>query len=266
MAHWVLQNNLWHERGWEDLRHSVERLHLPHTEVKVVPFVHELEPPHVLQNAKGPVVVVGSTSLVKAALKRNWKPGAWYNEATLRFDVQREYYGDLMLNYEGVVLPLKNIPKMWEHFFIRPNLDTKSFAGEINSWEEFAIWRQQIQVLGECWGKTIQMDDLVVMAPIRKIAAEYRLFVVDKQVVTGSRYKMGNRVVYEPLVDDIVLDLANDAIKLFCPVDAFAIDIAITEDGDPRILEINCINSSGLYAADTMKLVHALDELANASF
>ncbi len=271
MAHWVLQNNLWHETGWQELRKSVERLNLPMTEVKVIPFVHEIVSEHTdggsdpLQHVRNPVVCVGSTALVKAARKRNWEPGAWYNVDTLRFDVQRRHYGHLMLNYEAVVLPLKNIPKMWENFFIRPNEDTKSFAGEVNTWDQFSIWRQQIQVLGECWGKTVNMDDLVVMAPIRKLLAEYRLFVVNKEVVTGSRYKMGNKVVYDPLIDDAVLELANEAIELFCPVDAFALDIAMTRDMGPKILEVNCINSAGLYAADTTKLVHALDELANAS-
>ena len=110
------------------------------------------------------------------------------------------------------------------------------------------------------------MDDKVVVAPVRAIAAEYRLFVVDRKVVTGSRYKLGTKVIYEPVIDAPVLTLAKEIIRRFCPVDAFALDIAVCPEGRPYILEVNCINSAGLYAADTQRLVHALDELANRNF
>lgn len=267
MAHWILQNNLWDEHGWEDLRDSVVRLGLPFTEVKVIPFVHELIPaegsPEALDSLQDPIVVVGSTSLVKAAQKRNWKPGAWLDPKTFRFDVQQYYYDRHMFNYGAIVERLKNVPHRWNRFFIRPNDDTKSFAGEINTWEQFSDWRQQIQVLGECWGKTVNMDDLVVVAPVRTIAAEYRLFVVDKKIVTGSRYKMGGRLVYDAVIDKPVLVLAEEIIRRFCPADAFALDFAVDPEGMPYVLEVNCINSAGLYAADTQKLVHALDDLAN---
>lgn len=271
MAHWILQSNLWHERGWSDLMRSMDRLGFPYTEVKVIPFIHKIieAGPEgdlaMLESVENPVVVVGSTALVKAAQKRNWKPGAWHNPDTFKFSIQRELYGKHMFNHDGIVRTLKNVPHRWPQFFIRPNDDTKSFAGEVNTWEEFEIWRQQIQVLGECWGKTTSMDDEVVVAPVREIAAEYRLFVVDKEVVTGSRYKMGSRVIYEPVIDQPVLALAQEAIRRFCPADAFALDIAVDPEGMPYILEVNTINSCGLYAADTMKLAHALNELADKS-
>ena len=269
MAHWILQNNLWDEAGWKKLHKSVKRLGLPMTEVKVIPFVHEImsagpdgdtDP---VQHVRNPIVCVGSTALVKAARKRNWKPGAWYNEDTLRFDVQRDYYGDLMLNYDAEVCPFADVPKLHDTFFIRPNEDTKSFAGEITTWDHYINWRDQVRVVGETWGKTVQMDDLVVVAKVKPIAQEYRLCVVDGVVVTGSRYKVGNKVIYTPEIDTPVLKLADEVIRRFNPVDAFALDIAVTPEGEPKVLEINCINSAGLYAADTVKLVHALDELAN---
>lgn len=269
MAHWVLQSNLWDETGWQELRKSVDRLGLPSTEVKVIPFAHEIvsadpdDDSDPVQHVRSPVVCVGSTALVKAARKRNWEPGAWYNEDTLRFDVQREYYREHLLNHEAVVCPFSDVPHRWDPFFIRPNEDTKSFAGEITSWDDYITWRDQVRTVGETWGKTIKMDDLVVVAAPKVITQEHRLCVVDGVVVTGSRYKVGNKVIYTPEIDTPVLKLADEIIRRFCPVDAFALDVAMTPEGMPKVLEVNCINSAGLYAADTMKLVHALDELAN---
>lgn len=249
------------------MRHSIRRLGLSFTEVKVIPFAHEIVPPEddpkALDRIEGPIVVIGGLSLAKAALAKGWKPGAWADPNTFQFDVQRNHYGEHMFNHQATVCKLKHITKRWDRFFIRPNSDSKSFTGELNTWDEFCIWRQQIQALGECWGKTVNMNDLVVMAPVQEIAAEYRLFVVDGKVVTGSRYKMGTNVIYDRLVDDDVLKFADKIIRLFSPADAFALDIATTPAGDHKVLEINSLNSAGLYDADTMLLVHALNELAD---
>lgn len=40
--HWVIQNNIFKEEGYQELIDSVKRLNIPHTVVKVVPFTMKL--------------------------------------------------------------------------------------------------------------------------------------------------------------------------------------------------------------------------------
>jgi len=41
------------------------------------------------------------------------------------------------------------------------------------------------------------------------------------------------------------------------------LDVAVIERNIPKVLEINSINSSGLYAIDTQKLIAAVEDLTD---
>lgn len=118
------------------------------------------------------------------------------------------------------------------------------------------------------------MDSLIQIATPKKILKEFRFWVVGGQVITGSQYRLGNRTVYDPLVDRDAWEFAQYAVKMFQLADAFVIDIAMIdvelESGwglgvDPRykIVEAGCINSAGFYRADLQKLVMALEDFYN---
>jgi len=65
----------------------------------------------------------------------------------------------------------------------------------------------------------------------------------------------------EECTEQYLYDYVNAAINRAVIADAFVIDVAISE-GTPHILEINNINSSGLYAIDSMKWIMAMEDLA----
>jgi len=48
-------------------------------------------------------------------------------------------------------------------------------------------------------------------------------------------------------------------VDMWQPADAFVLDIALTHNGY-KVLEVNCLNSAGFYAADVSKLVQAIME------
>ena len=88
---------------------------------------------------------------------------------------------------------------------------------------------------------------------------EWRLWVVNGQIVTWSLYKEGSRVVYRNEVDDDALAFAQRMVDInpgYSP--AYVIDVCRTEDG-LKLLETNCINAAGFYAADLVKLTAAID-------
>jgi hypothetical protein len=106
-VYWVVQSNLYGEEGFESLDAALERLGLPYSLHKVVPFVGTLEPD--VDPPPGPVIVMGSYTLARVARERGWSPGAFLDN--LDFQVQREHWGELFLNHDAQVLRFADVPE-----------------------------------------------------------------------------------------------------------------------------------------------------------
>lgn len=161
-----------------------------------------------------------------------------------------------MLNHEAIVVPLNQAQPKWEHFFMRPVSDKKSFSGSVMNNLELKDMQQSAQD----GNILLAIDDLVVIAPLQTIYAEYRFWVVDGQIVTCSRYKLGQQVVYMSQVDEHIVVYAQEQVNRWQPNRAFVIDIADTEYG-LKVIEINAINSSAFYTGDIGKLVKAIEQM-----
>ena len=95
----------------------------------------------------------------------------------------------------------------------------------------------------------------VVLATPCEIDGEWRLFVVGGEVVTGSGY----RPSADPRLPPGLVRFAEEAVAAWAPAAVFALDVA-RADGEGRIVECNCFNWSGVYAADVELLVTAVSE------
>jgi hypothetical protein len=94
-----------------------------------------------------------------------------------------------------------------------------------------------------------------------RIIKEWRCWVVAGDVVTWSLYKDGSRVVYRAEIDDDALDFARRMVALNPGYShAYVIDVCRTEAG-LKIIETNCINAAGFYAADLVKLASAINAI-----
>lgn len=253
--HWVLQSNIFKEDGHDAIIRTLQRFDIPFSEHKVVPFIGQIEPDI---SPTGKVVCMGSYALRHLAKEKGWSPGVWDLEGQ-NFIVQRIHWADHMLNYFSLVTEFENV-RITEDSFIRPIEDTKVFAGRIFSREEFVEWQHIICDLNEHPnGTTITNDTLVVVAPLRKIYSEYRFWVVKGEIVTSSRYKLGDKVGYVNGAPEDMTTFARKRIAEWEPHEAFVIDTADTSEGF-KIVEINTLNSSGYYAGDMQKLVMSIQE------
>lgn len=259
--HWIVQENLYREDGFQALMAALERFSIPHDVVKVVPFSEDA-PPHeqMVPNVEpqGLVMVCGSITLAKLAARRGWTPGSFHN-ANHDYRVWQQHYGDLLLNAEARVCRYADVERVWETFFIRPVEDTKSFNGQVMDWEGFEEWRRKVIDLREVY-TSLDGDTIVSYGPTKTILREARFFVVDGRVVTQSTYRVGSRVVYDSHVDEAMIEFAQRCVDRWAPARAFVIDVALTDEGY-RIVEINCLNSAGFYAADVQKLVMAIEDM-----
>ncbi|MCB1460652.1 MAG: ATP-grasp domain-containing protein, partial [Nitratireductor sp.] len=71
----------------------------------------------------------------------------------------------------------------------------------------------------------------------------------------------GARVIYRPEIDDDAREFVRHLVDLNPGYSkAYVIDVCRTDDG-LKLIETNCINAAGFYAANMLELAHAIDTL-----
>lgn len=253
---WIVQQNLFNEVGYNDFVGTIEKMGFDYIPLKVVPFSGELIPE--INETEG-IVAYGSTTLMRISVGRKWNPGVFFNDNFTQLQCVN-HWGEEMLNAVGLVVPFSqiNLPPDNHEFFIRPNDDLKSFSGEVISRTNFNEWRAKVLAYESV---NLKPETLCIVAPVQPIVREYRFFVVDAKVITGSLYKIGNTVRSDPHVEPMVYEYAQCRVNEWQPADAFVIDVAQMIDGSLKVIEINCLNSAGFYACDTSKIIQAIADL-----
>jgi hypothetical protein len=254
--HWVLQNNLFDEAGWHALVAALDRLGLPWSEHKVVPFVGELVPP--ATPASDNVICMGSYSMRHVARREGWSPGVFDLEP-FPFPVQLAKWGAHLLNADSVVSRFADAHFTADEHFVRPITDSKSFAGRVMARAEFEAFQHAVCALGEDAGSTFTGDSVIQLATPRPLFAEYRCWFVKGELVTASLYRRGGRALFTADVPGEVCAYAEARVAEWQPHDAFVLDVCETNEGF-KVVEINTLNAAGFYAADVQRLVIALED------
>lgn len=256
---WLLQEF----EDTQKLSEALDRLELPYTWHKVVPFVGEFIPEPVVPDPNA-VVFFGSYSLWRHAEAHGYWPGVFKIEP---FVHQEAWHPYLLNGADALFLTLRDIPetlkddgKLW---FVRPVGDAKEEAGKVKSTEEIIATAKNVLALDieDIPGGSLRHDTKLMLTEPVRIEKEWRLWAVDGQIVTYSLYKEGRRVVYRHEIDDDALAFAQRMVDLNPGyARAYVIDVCKTADG-LKLLETNCLNAAGFYAADLVKLAVAIDGL-----
>lgn len=272
---WIVQGNLKKDVGMEYLIKVLQEEGYDHRLVRTIPFSNiivdvdldinqyqEDSIPHVSIENNQNMVTMGSYSLALNAKEQGWTPGSFIND-NFEFSKWLQGWGaSNLLNGDAIEDTVSNIiHKVPEHFiklFSRPSEDTKSFAGQLFERENFIYWLKKIEKGQDRFG--LNGDTNIIISSAKNILAEYRLFIVDGVVITGSMYKVRDQVIASEHIDSGVLDFANKMLSIWQPDRAFVLDIAVTDDGE-RIIEVNNINSAGFYKSDISKIVKSIDSM-----
>ena len=262
--YWIIQNNIANESKWSVVIDTLKRFDIEHSIHKVIPFAGELVDPPTIEHQN--VICMGAYSMRHYAKKHGYNPGVFDLEP-FDFTQQLAHWGDHMLNSDAEVTTFRDAVPTHERFFCRPILDSKSFAGQLFTKEDFMDWKRKIVVLGHDYGDNVGPDTMIQVCPLKTIHAEYRFFVVNGRISTASMYMLGNQIVYKN-IDDIqtwqyLHDYVKSRVKEWNPIGSMCVDIAETPHG-LRIVEINTLNSSGFYDIDTQKLVFDLEDAYHA--
>lgn len=146
-----------------------------------------------------------------------------------------------------------------ETMFMKPNNDRKLFNGTVVKPGE---------TLGDLLGvykkyfEHINSEVLVSMNHV-EIMEEVRCYVVNKKVITASRYHRNGKFDMSYLDDWELyewIEMAQFFVdNYYAPGNNFTIDLCTTRDGLYKIVEYNALNSSGLYNCDSRLLFDTLE-------
>lgn len=255
---WVVQSGAMGARPEQVLLDALAGLHVRVERMRVVPFAHvPADPPPVLD---GPVFVYGSTGILACARALGWAPGGWDGHAFSQ-QATLEAYGPVALNHAARATTWDQAAAAaraagWEEVFVRPDSEGKAFPGRVLSLDALDAF---VASLVEA-----QHPDAtgtpVVVGPVQRIEAEWRLFLVEGRVVTSSLYAVDRAPTTAPGAPDDVLAFGAALAARFAPGPAFALDVARTPEG-LRVVETNSASSAGFYAADVPAFARAITDL-----
>jgi hypothetical protein len=252
--YYVLQEGMFKEEGHRNLVELLERNSFEYEEILFRPFVDEVD----LKTDRKDVFIFGSVNLNKKIGKYNLNPGTLDN-SNHDVKVYSSFYKDHMLNSDGKIINFGDkLPEEYNYFFARPTKDTKVFSGQLFSREKWEGWQQELEDSNLVQG--LKLETEVLIASLKDTQTEIRCWIVGGKVVTMSQYKIGDRVISENLDNyDEAKEFAQRMTDLFSPARAFVLDICLYND-EWKVVEINCINSSGFYKGNMSKLLQALEE------
>lgn len=142
-----------------------------------------------------------------------------------------------------------------ELYFFKPGDDSKFIAGQIASVSD--IRTKCNQLLNNQIPDADGNNPLLLSAPYG-IESEYRLFVVDGEIVTGSKYYPNQ----DPEVPDEVIQYGKEVIKHWNPEPLFVLDVVVS-NSNYFVMEIQNFHSAGHYMADKDKLVSSIHSYLN---
>lgn len=235
--------------------------------IVVRPFEHTVQDDREIANLQGPTIAYGSNVMVDVVKNYGWKPG-WFDVPDKETDAYG-YFGKDYINSDMLVCNTDNYIQSlklfgmydMEFYFMKPN-DQKYFPGTI-------VDKKMMPFVIESQGKHFGTPDVydICISRVKKIEAEWRFFVVGRTIVDGSKYhaeelKLDVKQGYDPQARTF----AENMIGKYHPLkDNFVIDIAKMKNGDYKVVEINCLNSSGFYKVDLKSLLIHLKQYCSSN-
>lgn len=252
--HFLIQANVCLDPYHYKIFDALEELNIDYDVINIPPTAEQID----FKIDRKDVFVYGSVTIARLAKQnRDWIPGSFYGGNHL-YEVYSKYYGENLLNYNVSVHTISE-QLDWgkgEVKFIKPYKEAKIFTGKVFTEPE---WKDFVFEALESQSNRINEDSLVQVSEAKRMIKEARLWIVGGQIIDGGYYKFNDNAAFEEKISEDGLSFANEMIRLFNLEEAFVMDICLADEGW-KIVEINCINSSGFYPNTNVKsLIKALN-------
>jgi hypothetical protein len=259
---WILQSSHLNDH---ELRKTVETLHEmgePVLDIGLIPFSDEITNLDAISQDQ-PVIFLGSCKMVNLLHAHPvWGRGIFFDPNTFRADRWVEALGAVMLNHTLQTCYFSELPLhvQDEDTFIRPVEDLKAFSGEVVAKADLQRWMEsKVNGLPDDPDKIA----IILSTPV-KLHAEWRCFIVNGQVVSGSQYRKNRQLNVAADLPKEVISFANKIANRWLPAPHVVMDIAQTAEGF-RVVEFNCLNASGWYKTERHAVFSALKQALEPS-
>lgn len=257
---WIVEKDVFSEKCFDEMVAHLQKTATPYHVVRVIPFIHEIDGK--VPKVEGPCVVYGSIGVQKLAEKHGWTPGIWPmgDELLLQLGPLHRYllnwpasFMKLSAVQEWIDNPFSSYDRRLDKFFIKPNADTKQFAGTVLNKADFAAWLANMNSIGY-----LEDNDFQVMVSAVKadMGCEWRTVIVNGKISSCSLYRQYQSVMPErhilPEVEELILKAHADSLDYLPAV--YAVDVCQVGD-DFKIVEYNTFNSAGLYECNVAKII-----------
>lgn len=239
---YIIQNRLFAENEWPLLIRAIESFNL---EYEIVDIDNE---DILFKTKRKDVFCFGAMKMARLAKKYNWNPGCIMTP-NHDFEIYSKKYQQNLVNFDSLIYRFNDDFSFEGKKFIRPTNDSKFFDAKVFSLDEWNSFKQK---------KSYNQNVKIQVSSIKKIEKEFRFFIVNGEVVTGSLYKMGQFVVYDSVIDNEAENFCQEMIKIFQLADVFTMDVCLINN-KWKILECGCINCAGLYKANIQKLIYKIE-------
>lgn len=250
---WVVQRNLTSQADFEGIRNACEKIGVPFTGLDIIPFTSQL--PEFDKSRRS--IIYGSTTFNALAYEnKSLREGVFFDAQQFSIENYISKWGRYMLNYEATIssfeelMSSRHIPDD-KLLFIRPNDDSKSFAGEMKRFDEIKNW---FDTLVTVENNNLSPESRIVVSEPYNIQYEWRLWIVNKKVVAASKYREYFKLRKEEGCPPAVRIFAEERCQEYTPHDVFVMDICLCGD-EYYIVECGGVNGAGFYKANIDNIV-----------
>jgi hypothetical protein len=254
----LIQCNLMNESSLLEIKEGI--CDLPHEFISIIPFTREIISDYILEGTD--YIPYGSTKLTKVAFEDySWK-GTFFDIENFNYEKCIQKRKD-MLNCDHVfsvkeALEFFSKCQKDEGWFVRPSLDLKQFSGMVINSDECRSWLENAVKYDSSESFGITEDTMIVVSEPKIIQAEFRWFIVGRKLISGSMYRKNNILKKERITEKNFIKKVQMIIDdSWIPNDCCVMDLALV-DSELKVIEFNCINSSGFYDHSIKEIFSAL--------
>lgn len=260
MIIWILQKNITKPVILERIKSVLNGQDELWEEVEIIPFSNEIPK---IKNKEGFKIIYSSTTfMLNAFLDDELREGVFFEPENFQMKNYVNKWKDKVLNFDGQLLKFGEIGNLKsaqeKNWFIRPNNDKKEFSGKVETFKFLIDWSSKVCQL--------ELPDLnknteVWISEPKEIIKEWRLFIVDNQIVSVTRYMNNGKLdINENDIPTEMLNFAKESIQEYRLEDVYVMDIAEIENAY-KIIECNCFNGTGFYNHNIELIIKEVNKL-----
>lgn len=253
----IIQDNFMRDEYKRAIVEALASNNIPHKFVSIMPFTREISSDEPLSGTN--FIPYGSTLMTMLAHNLNWR-GNYFVPNMFRIETRSENRDDMLNNASMTLehaiefLKLQDPLSQW---FTRPCEDLKQYSGQVINAGGCWQWMEDAMTRESSGSYKLSADTKVVISCVKNIQAEWRWFVVDGKVVSGSIYRSRGQLVKRRELDDAIISEAQTIADIWLPHRNCCMDLARVND-KLKVIEFNTINSSGFYDNDVNVIFKSL--------